>query len=138
MMALSRPTYPINTEVVSDWLGLTDNAGSIPAFIRFEGREPNPAEEIKVTAPPLPFFMNAKVVEIAAPFADRWCRNLWKDLRKVGLQLAILRLEVVEGMEPAVARSVKMFVRARFTNGVRLETGEDGVSEGDEEKAKTL
>ena len=132
----------IHTAVVSDWLDLMDNAGPSPAFVCFEGRGPDPVEENEATASPLPFFVNAKALEVGAPFACRWYRNFWKVLRKVGPQLAILHLEVVEGMEPAVAKSVKKFFKARFNKSMPLEKLErmtfGGMSEEGEEKAKML
>lgn len=132
---------PVVDQVVSDWLGLMGNSSPSPAFVRFEGREPGTAEKNQM-ASPLPLFVNAEVLEIGGPFTRHWHRNFWKDLRKVGPQLAILRLEVVEGMKPAVAKWVKKFVKARFNKGMPLAKLErmtfEERSEEDEEKAETL
>ena len=129
-------------EVASDWLGITHNADPTPAFVRFEGRELNPAEEIEMETSPLPLFVNAKVLEVGASFAGVWYRNFWKDLENVGPQLTTLRLEVIEGMDPGIGKSVKKFAEERLRKGVPLAKLErmtfEGMSAEDEEKAKKL
>ena len=86
--------------------------------------------------------MDAKVLEIGAPFTSLWYHDLWKDLAKVGPRLTTLRLEVITGMIPEVAVSVKGFVRARFRKGVPLTKLErmtfGGMSKRKEEGAKKL
>jgi len=132
---------PNTYEVASDWLGLMRDADPSPAFIRFEGQELKLNGNEK-EASPLSLFVNAKVLEIGASFADLWYPGFWKDLGKVGPQLTTLRLEVTEGMEPAVATSVGRLVRAIFNKGVPLVKLErmrfEGMSEEEEEKAKKL
>ena len=121
---------PRGDEVVSDWLSITHGAGPSPGFVRFEGRERGLTEENKVEVSPLPLFVDAKVLEFGAPFTSIWYRSLWKDLEKVGPQLATLRLEVTEGMDPGVAKSVKKLVKARFKKGMPLERLERMTFEG--------
>ena len=87
-MASSGTTIPANGQLASDRLVLMDNTS--PAFVRVEGRKPDTAEENK-TALPLPLFVHAEVLEISAPFANRWYHDFWKDLREVGPQHPILR-----------------------------------------------
>jgi len=126
-------------EVAPDWIGVMNDADPSLAFIRFEGRglrfRGNQRE-----GSPLSLFVNAKVLEIGVPFADLWYSDFWKDVGKVGPQLTTLRLEVIEGMNPAVAKSVREFARERFNKGVPLGKLErmrfEGMSEEDEEKAK--
>ena len=125
------------------WLGVTHGADPSPAFVRFAGeRELDWTGERKTEVPPLPLFVNAKVLEIGASFASSWYRNFWEDVGKVGPQLTILRLEVTEGMSPDVAKSVKDLVKARFQKGIPLAKLErmtsEGMGEEDEEKAKKL
>jgi len=136
---LSYDTSPY--EVTSDWFGVMDDADPSLAFVRFEGRglEVRGNEE---EASPLSLFVNAKVLEIGVSFADLWYHDFWKDVGKVGPQLTTLRLEVTEGMKPAVAKSVRKLVRERFNKGMplakleRMRFGE--ISEEAEEKAKGL
>ena len=133
---------PYNHESAPDWLGVMCDADPRLAFVRFEGQELDPTKEKQMVASPLPLFVNAKVLEIGASFAGLWYRDFWKDLRKVAPQLTTLRLEVIEGMKPAVAKSVGGFARTRFNEGMPLAklermTFEEG-SEEDEEKAKKL
>ena len=136
---LSYDTFDVDT-LASDWLGVTYNADPSPAVIRFEGREPKPRGEWD--ASPLSLFTTAKILEIGASFADLWYRSFWKDVGKVGPQLTTLRLEVVEVMEPAFARSVGRLVRGRFNKGMPLAKLErmrfEGMSEESEEKAERL
>jgi hypothetical protein len=131
-----------NREVASDWLGVTRGADPTLAFVRFEGRERDLTKENEMEVSPLPLFVNAEVLEIGASFASLWYRDFWKDLEKVGPQLTTLRLEVVEGMKPSVAESMKGLAKARFQEGVPLTKLErmkyEEVSEEDEEKAKRL
>ena len=91
---------------------------------------------------PLPLFVNAGVLEIGASFASPWYHDFWKDLAKVGRQLTTLRLEVTEGIDPGVAKSVESFFKARFEKGMPLSKLErmrfEGMSEEDEGKAKKL
>ena len=112
-----------------------------PAIVRFEGKL-DLSEENRMEASPLPLFVNARVLGIGASFASPWYRNFWKDLAKVGGQLTTLRLEVTEGLNSGVAKSVEKFVKARFQKGVPLSKLErmrfEGVSEEDEEKTKEL
>ena len=125
-------------EAASDWLDVTHNADPSLAFVRFEGGF-NPRDD-RMEAPPLPLFVNAKILEIGASFASPWYRDFWKDLATVGRQLTTLRLEVTEGMNSEVAKSVESFVKARFEKGMPLSKLErmrfEGMSEEDEEKAK--
>ena len=90
---------------------------------------------------PLPLFVNAKFLEISAPFADLWYPELWEDLGNVGSQLVTIRLKVIEGMGPAVAESVEKLAGTRFHKGVPLRKLErmmfEGMSKEDEGKAKT-
>lgn len=129
-------------EVVPDWLGITHGTDPSPGFVRFEGRERDLTEENEARVSPLPLFMDAKVLEIGAPFTGFWYHDLWEDLKKVGPQLATLRLEVIEGMDPQVAKSVKKLVKARFKKGMPLKKLErmefEGMPERDEEEAKKL
>ena len=131
----------IDDEVTSYWIGVTDEAEPTPAFVRFEG-ELDLARENEMEVSPFPLFADAKILEIGASFANPWYRDFWKDLGEVGPQLTTLRLEVTEGMSPAVAKSVKEFVEARFQKGTPLTKLErmisEGMSEEDEEKAKKL
>ena len=128
-------------EVASDWFDVINGADPSLTFIRLEGRrfESRGSEE---KASPLPLFVNAKVLEIGASFADLWYHDFWKDVRNVGPQLTTLRLEVIEGMKPAVSKSVEKLVRERFDNGIPLVKLErmrfEGMSEDDEEKAERL
>ena len=124
---------PRSDEVVPDWLGITDGAGPSPGFVRFEGRERGLTEENRAKVSPLPLFVEAKVLEIGAPFTSVWYHGLWKDLEKVGPQLATLRLEVIGGMDLEVAKSVKKMPLARLE---RMEF--EGMGERDEEEAKKL
>jgi len=128
-------------EVVSDWFGVMNDAEPSLAFIRFEGRGLVFMGNEK-KASPLSLFVNAKVLEIGGSFTDLWYRDFWKDVGKVGPQLTTLRLEVIEGMNPGVAKSVRELVRKRFNKGVPLGKLErmrfEGMSEEDEEKGKEL
>jgi hypothetical protein len=127
-------------DLAPDWLGVTRGADPSPAFVRFEGRDLSRC--LKIEASPLPLFVNAKVLEIGASFADLWYQDFWNDLEKIGPQLTTLRLEVIQGMEAALATSVKRFAKARLEKGTPLMKLErmtfEGVSEGDEENAKGL
>jgi len=129
-------------EVASNWLCITDNVGPGPAFVRFEKGELSRTMEEGIGPSPLVLFSSAEVVEIGAPFAGPWYRNFWKHLEKVGPQLTTLRLEIIEGIGPAVAESVEKLTRARFNNGTPLTKLErmrfEEMSEEDEEKAKRL
>jgi len=133
---------PSIDEVASDWLGVMYNADPSPALVRLEGQELDSTEESQMEVSPLPLFVNAKVLEIGASFAALWYRDFWKDLGKVGPQLTTLRLEVIEGMKPAVAKSVEKFARARFSKGTPVAKLErmtfEKMSGEDEEKAKKL
>jgi len=128
-------------ELTSDWLGVTHDADPNLTFVRLEG-ELDLTEENELGASPLPLFTNAKILEIGASFANLWYHDFWKDLEKVGPQLTTLRLEVVEGMKPAVAMSVKELVKARFQKDTPLTKLErmtfEEMSREDEEKAKKL
>jgi len=128
-------------ELASDWLGVTHDADPSLAFVRLEGElDLEEVDETEVS--PLPFFVNAKILEIGASFVSPWYRDFWKDLEKVGPQLTTLRLEVVEGMKPAVVMSVKELFKARFRKGMPLTKLErmtfEEMSGEDEEKAKKL
>ena len=132
---------PIDHKTTSGFLDVMYNADPTLTLIRFEGRGPNPlAGRMEIS--PLPLFVNAKVLEIGASFADLWYTDFWKDLEKVGPQLTTLRLEITEGMKPEVVGLVEGLARARFRNGTRLAKLErmtfEGVSEEEEEKAKKL
>jgi len=85
-------------------------------FIRFEGRGHESVVKDGVGAFP-PFFMKAKVLEVGVSFAGLDYPEFWKDLEQVGPQLATLSLEVIEGMQPAIANSVEKLVEARFNKG---------------------
>lgn len=128
-------------EVASDWFGVMYDADPSLAFIRFEGQKPRWGGNEK-KAPPLSLFVNAKVLEIGASFADLWYDDFWKDVGKVGPQLTTIRLEVFEGMRPAVAKSVGKLVMERFNKGMPLakleRMGFGEMSEEAEEKAKKL
>ena len=130
-----------NAEEASDWLGAVYGADPNLAFIRFEGREPEPVVQDGLGAFPLSFFMKAKVLEIGGSFAGLRYRDFWEDLEQVGPQLTTLRLEVTGWME-ATARSVEKFIRVRSNKGMPLVKLErmriEGVSEEDEEKAEKL
>jgi hypothetical protein len=131
-----------NDELTSDWLGITCNADPSPAFVRFDGHGFDQREENAMKTSPLPLFVNAKVLELGASFVSPWYRDFWRDLENVGPQLTTLRLEVIEGMKPAVAESVKKLAKARLQKGVPLEKLErmtfEDMSEEDEERAKRL
>jgi len=133
---------PSNEEVTSDWLGIMHNADPSPALVRLEGQELDPTEDTQMEPSPLPLFVNAKVLEIGASFAAPWYRDFWKDLGKVGPQLTTLRLEVIEGLKPVIAKSVEKFAKARFNKGVPLAKLErmtfEEMSGEDGEKAKRL
>jgi hypothetical protein len=79
-----------------------------------EGQSIDAREGHLTEVSPLPLFVNAKVFEIGASFADPWYHNFWKDVENIGPQLTTLRLEVIEGMAPMMATSVKKFVKARL------------------------
>ena len=136
---LSYDALTIN-DLGSNWLGIMYNADPSPVFVRFEGRE----LDLMVwrAAPPPSLLVNAKVLEIGASFVKLWFPEFRKDLGKVGPHLNTLRLEVIEGMNPAVAKSVEKLVRARFSRGMPLAKLErmrfEGVDEEDEEKAEKL
>ena len=127
-------------EVPLEWQNLTRNADPSLSLVRFEGQDLGDGEDYEMEVSPLVLFARAKVLEIGAPFAGLWYRNFWKDIGAIGPQLSTLRLEVIEGMAPVVARSVKEFVEARLERGMplaRLERMEfEGRSEENEEKAK--
>ena len=129
-------------EAASDWFGVTDNVDPSPAFVRFERGDLGRVREGGGGISPLALFSSAKVLEIAASFAGPWYHDFWGDLEKVGPQLATLRLEVIEGMEPAVSKLVERLARARFNKGMPLTTLErmtfEETKEEDEEKAKRL
>ena len=133
---------PNNEEVALDWLGVMHDAEPSPAFVRLEGQELDPTEDIQMEPSPLPLFVNAKVLEIGASFAGLWYRDFWKDVGKVGPQLTTLRLEVIEGMKPMVAKAVEKFAKARFNKGIPVAKLErmtfEAMSREDEEKAKKL
>ena len=133
---------PHHHEARLDWLGVLRDADPHLTFVRFEGQEIDPTKQKQMETSPLPLLVNAKVLEIGASFACRSYREFWKDLRKVGPQLTTLRLEVIEGMKPAVATSVEKLVRARFKKGMPLAKLErmrsEEMSEEDEEKAKKI
>ena len=124
-----------------EWVGLTRIAGSSPSLVRFEGQGPCAGIDDKREVSLLPLFINARILEIAAPFAG-FHRGFWMDVEKIGPQLTTLRLEIVEEMAPEVATSVKEFVETRFRRGMPLAKMErmefEGMSEGEEEKAKKL
>jgi len=132
---------PNDDEVTSYWLDITHDADPSPAFVRFEG-EIDPTGENEMEVSPSALLANAKILEIGASFTSPWYHDFWKDLGKVGPQLTTLRLEVTEGMSPAVVKSVKEFAMARFQERMPLTKLErmvfEGVSEEDEEKAKKL
>ena len=129
-------------KLVSDWLAVTQDANPGPAFVRFEGQGLDDGEGPGMEVSQLPLFVNAKVLEIGASFAGTWYPNSWEGIENVGPQLTTLRLEVIEGMDPVVARSVKKFVEARSKKGMpltkleRMEFKE--MNEENEEKAKRL
>ena len=129
-------------EAASDWIGLTDNVDPSPAFVRFERGDLGRIGEGGAGPSPLALFSSAEVLEIGASFAGLWYYDFWGDLEKVGPQLATLRLEVIEGMEPSVAKSVETLARARYNKGMPLTTLErmtfEETSEEDEKKAKKL
>jgi len=129
-------------DAVSDWLSLTDRSDPSLAVVRFESGKFCRILEGGEGASPLTFFSNAKVLEIGASFAGPWYHDFWGDLEELGPQLTTLRLEVVEGMEPTVAKSVETLARVRFNNGMPLTTLErmtfEDTSEEDEEEAKRL
>lgn len=131
-----------NDELASEWLGITRNADSSPALVRLEGRDLHSRDKYGMRNSPLPLFVNAKVLEIGASFAGRWYRDFWKDLGNIGSQLTTLRLEVVEGMDPTVAESVRGFAKARLEKGMPLMKLErmkfKGLDEEGEEKAEKL
>ena len=128
--------------LVSDWVDITRNADPCPIFVRFEGQTLGCEEWSEIQVSPLPLFVNAKVLEIGAPFADLWYPDFWKDLEKIGPQLTTLRLEVIEGMDSTVATLVKKFAEERFKKGMplnKLERMESkGNNEEEEETAKRL
>ena len=90
----------------------------------------------------MPLFVNAKILEICASFASPWYCNFWNDLAKIGQQLTTLRLEVIEGTNPGVAKLVEGFAKAGFQKGMPLSKLErmtfGGTNREDEEKAKKL
>ena len=129
-------------EVAPGWLDITNGADPSPAFVRF-GRWDFCGELVRgAGVSPLVLFSGARVLEISASFASHWYHDFWEDLEKVGPQLATLRLEVIEGIKPAVAGSVETLARVRFNKGMPLTTMErmtfEDMSEEDEEKAKRL
>ena len=131
---------PSDDEAVSDWLSLTHGVGLAPALVRFEGSLPRETNEVETSV--LPLFVNAKVLEIGASFAGTWYRDFWKDLENVGPQLTGLRLEVIEGMDPRIGKSVKKFVEERLRKGMPLAKLErmtfEEMGEEDEGKAERL
>ena len=133
---------PNSEEVALDWPGVMHDAEPRPTFVRLEGQELDPIEDVQMELSPLPLFVNAKVLEIGASFAGLWYRDFWKDLGKVGPQLTTLRLEVIEGMKPMVAKSVEKFAKARFNKGTPVAKLErmtfEEMNKEDEEKAKKL
>jgi len=128
--------------LASDWLDVMYNADPSPAFVRFEGREVDLKGWGQYAAPPLFLLVNAKVLEIGASFVKLWCSDSGKDLGEAGPHLNTLCLEVIEGMNPAVARSVEELVMERFNKGMPLEKLErmrfEGTSEEVEEKAERV
>ena len=128
-------------KLTSDWLGITRNADPRPSFVRLERGDINLHEEYGLDASPLPLFVNAKVLEISASFAELWDLNLWDNLKKIGPQLTTLRLDV-EGICPTLAKWVKKFVRTRLKKGMPLRGLErmtfEGRGEEYEVKAKIL
>ena len=111
-------------------------------MVRLEGRDGDPDRVGGISVSPLPLFVDAKVLEIGAFFADCWYRYFWEDLEKIRPQLTTLRLDVIEGMDPTVAELVKWFVKARLREGMPLAVVErmtfEGMDEEDETKAKRL
>ena len=128
------------------WLGITRNANPRLSFVRLEREGANPDNEHNVDASYLPLFVNAKVLEISASFADHWYLNLWDDLKEIGPQLTTLRLEVTQWMDTEVtemfAGSVKEVVKVRLEKGMPLERLErmrfEGMSKEDERKSERL
>ena len=133
---------PNDDELTSEWLGIMRNADSSPTFVRLEGRDVYSRGGYGLRDSPLPLFVNAKVLEIGAVFADRWYRDFWKDLKNIGPQLTTLRLEVAEGMGLTVAESVRGFAKARLEKGMPLMKLErmrfEGLDGEGEEKAEKL
>ena len=129
-----------DSEVMSDWLDIMRDADPSPSLVRFEGEVAQRGNGMRVS--PFPLFVNATILEVGASFVKPWYRDFWKDVEKVGPQLTTLRLEVVEGMDPAVAKSMKRLAKARFQRGMPLTKLErmkfEGVSEEDDVKAKKL
>ncbi|KAF9781575.1 hypothetical protein BJ322DRAFT_1077010 [Thelephora terrestris] len=133
----------VDDKLISDWVGITRNADPRPALVRFERQDLGSERGSKINFSPLPLFVNAKVLEISASFANRWYLNFQEDLEKIGPQLTTLRLEVVEGMNAGMmAQSVKRFVEARLKKGmplIRLEKMMfEGMSEEGEANAERL
>ena len=128
------------SEVMSDWLDITRNADPSPSLVRFEGEVVQRETEMEVS--PFPLFVNATILEVGASFAKSWYHGFWEDIEKVGPQLTTLRLEVVEGMDPAVTKSLKRLAKVRFKKGMPLTKLErmkfEGVNEEDDVKAKRL
>ena len=81
-----QPSYdePDSDDLISDWLGLMRNADPTLALVRFGGQEPGPPGDDQPKVSPLPLFVNAKVLEIGAFFADLWYKDFWEDLGEVG------------------------------------------------------
>ena len=133
---------PNNDELTSERLSLIHNADPGPAFVRFEGVDLDAGGSYEMEISHLPLFLNTTVLEIGASFAHLWYRTFWKDVENIGPQLTTLRLEVIEGISPVVATSVKEFVKARLEKGMPLKKLErmefDAMSEESEEKAKRL
>ena len=129
-----------------DWVGITGNADPLPSFVRLEREYIYPERDYGLDVSHLPLFVNAKILEISATFADRWYFNLWDDLKKIGPQLTTLRLEVTGWMNTEdtemFAGSVKEFVKARLEKGISLKRLErmrfEGMSEEDERKSERL
>ena len=122
-------------------MGVAHDSDAGTAFVRFEGRVLNPLRDFEAAGSLLPLLARAKVLEICVSFAGlRYC-DFWSDLEKIGPQLHILRLGVVERMGSVVMKSVKEFVEARLGKGMPLVKPErmifERVSE-EEEKAEKL
>ena len=129
-----------------DWVGITGNADPLPSFVRLEREYIYPEKDYGLDVSHLPLFVNAKILEISATFADRWYFNLWDDLKKIGPQLTTLRLEVAEWMDTGETEmfvgTVKEFVKARLEKSMPLKGLErmrfEGMSEEDDRKSERL
>ena len=106
-------------DLVSDWLDITHKADPNPTFVRFEEQGFNCREGHETEVSPLPLFVDAKVLEIGAPFAGLWYRTFWKEAENIGPQPTTLRLEAIEEITPVVAPLVTKFVEARLKKACR-------------------